>query len=410
MCDSHLITQLHKKIENCNWKSVLFLSKEILTQDPCNFDALFAKSMALFCTAKYSELEEWMKTLPNDVNKNYQLVEIRCKALQIQKSYNQIVALLGGNTLNQLIPPLIEINEVENNPRLNNIRQNALLNLSQAEVFPLDFLNIKASSFNDPLSPESISKSIKNAMMQHKPDLVQKYTNICDKTSQTDDLLITACGCYKYLMNEKIQGRAFVLKATEINPDCEIAWLALIFILTETSEWEQGYTFINKVSRRFPNSDSVSLFAISLYLKSNSVQLAWPWINKKVINDPFYQHELAVAFYIEGDIYKAAQKFTEIIEMKNIPDDIIGSSLINLGHCLRRLGKFQEAINSYTKAIGKNIETPNTLCSIGFTYLLMGQTNEAITWFNSCLSIDNVNPFATRMLDTIFMNLSVLSE
>ena len=42
MCDSHLITQLHKKIENCNWKSVLFLSKEILTQDPCNFDALFA--------------------------------------------------------------------------------------------------------------------------------------------------------------------------------------------------------------------------------------------------------------------------------------------------------------------------------------------------------------------------------
>ncbi|OHT00811.1 TPR Domain containing protein [Tritrichomonas foetus] len=445
MSDLNVFTHLHQSLDNCDWKSVLFFSREILSSDPQNLEALVSKSLALYCSEKYNELEEWMKTIPLSImSKNKQLVEIRCRALLNQQMYSYIIPILGGDLSTPLVPIIMSIDDVLESPTLSAIRQNAISNISQTETFPIEIVGNKNSELTDPLSEKTMTENIKNALMFHDPHLIEQYTKICDRTSQKDDLLLTACGCYKYLNDEKIQGKAYVMKATEENPDCEIAWLSLLFMFTETLEWEQGFITINKVSRRFPNSDSVSLFAISLYLKSGSVQLAWPWIKKSTINDPFYQHEKAVATFMDGQIAEASHLFKEIIDnieninenefqnekrfenikseikdanhendklrykccQKEISKDLVGSSYINFAHCLRRLGEFPDAIEWYTHAIPFHQIEAETLASIGFTYQLMGKIDDAISWFNSCLSVDSVHPFATKMLSVIYMNQS----
>lgn len=432
MDESDWILNLNQSLDNCNWKSALFISQQILSKDPENFSALFGKAISLYSMAKYSELEDWMKSLPVEILRIPQILNIRCLALQNQKQYSTIISLLGGDFLNQFVPHVMQIEEVEKIPSLNQIRQNSIFCLSSpADMtsFPSDFftsrLNHKKSKstdncnnelffLTDPLNPDSISETITHSLMTHQPKLLQKYTKMCDKTSRTDDLLLTACGCYKYLMGEQLQGKAYVMKATEENPDCEIAWLSLIFMLIESSEFELGYTMINRVSGRFPNSQSVSLFAISLSLKSRSTQLAWPWILKEEIDNIFYQHEKAVALFMDGEIAQSKLIFQKIIDesqnkegkplngVDDINNDIIGSAHINLGHCFRRLGKFTEAIDLYQKSISYNISKPEALSSIGFTYLLMGKTDDAVYWLNSCLSINSAHPFATKILGSIF--------
>lgn len=434
MDESDWILNLNQSLENCNWRSALFISQNILSEEPDNFDALFGKAISLYCMAKYPELEDWMKSLPLEILRIPQILNIRCLALQNQKQYSTIISLLGGDFLNQFVPHILQIEEVENIPSLNQIRQNAIFCLSSPTdmlAFPSDFFVSRTgnkskktvneedeesslSFLSDPLNPDSISETISHSMITHQPKLLQKYTKMCDKTSRTDDLLLTACGCYKYLLGDGLQGKAYVMKATEENPDCEIAWLSLIFMLIESSEFELGYTMINRVSRRFPNSKSVSLFAISLSLRSLSTQLAWPWILKEEINCLFYRHERAVALFMDGEIAQSRAIFERIInesannhsKFSNSKDDadsdIIGSAHINLGHCLRRLGKYSEAIDYYQKSISYNANQPEALSSIGFTYLLMGRTDDAVYWLNSCLSINSVHPFATKILDAIF--------
>lgn len=428
MDKSDWILNLNQSLDRCNWKSALFISQHILSQEPDNFDALFGKAISLYSMAKYSELEDWMKSLPEEILRIPQILHVRCLALQNQKQYSLIVSLLGGDFLNQYVPHIMQIEEVEKIPPLSRIRQNAIFCLSSpADMasFPSDFFASRVSNkknrsvdsesdlyfLTDPLNPDSISETISHSMMTHQPKLLQKYTKMCDKTSRSDDLLLTACGCYKYLMGEQLQGKAYVMKATEENPDCEIAWLSLIFMLIESSEFELGYTMINRVSGRFQNSKSVSLFAISLSLKSRSTQLAWPWILKEEINNIFYQHEKAVALFMDGEIAQSKAIFQKIISENtnkslnssdNIDKDIIGTAHINLGHCMRRLGKYSEAIDLYQKSISYDINKPEALSSIGFTYFLMGKTDEAVYWLNSCLSVNSSHPFATKILDSIF--------
>lgn len=428
--ESDLKSNLKQSLEDCNWRSVLFLSEQILKDDQNNFDALFGKAISLFSTCKLVELETWMKTLSiESMQKYYPLLGIRCKALQIRKQFSTIISFLGGDLINQLTPPILETEIVNQIPMLAEIRHNAILNLStqtESAALPADFISHitgnkqfefenDISGFSDPMNPKIIVNTIKVAMMNHQPKLLEKYTKISDKTSINDELLLTACGCYKYLMNEKAHAKIYLTKAIDVNPDCEIAWLSLVFIHTELSEWEQGYTKINKMSRRFPKSREISLFAISLYSKSGSIQLAWPWIKKEEINDVFYYHEKGVALFLEGQIAQARDLFQRIIidltNSEKSPDhlkkqtcDLIGSTYINYGHCLRRLGQFTDAIDAYQNSITFDFRQEEALASIGLTFFLLGKSDDAVVYFNQCLAINSVHPFSTKMLGTIFVS------
>jgi hypothetical protein len=93
-----------------SWKSALFYSDQILTRDPTNLEALTGRALALLCTRKYTELEQWTSGFPPTSIQSERLLAIRCKSLQIVKDYAKIVQILGGDTENSpLAIPVLSV-------------------------------------------------------------------------------------------------------------------------------------------------------------------------------------------------------------------------------------------------------------------------------------------------------------
>ena len=389
---------LQTSFERCHWKSALFYSEKLLHLDKNNFDALFCRAFSLFCTQQFSELEQWMSALPENVAKNDQLLVIRCKGLQATKNYAKIVSILGGYTDTvSLVIPIVTLDEVNKSNLLKPIRENALFNLSHSDYLPKDN-NETQMEPDDPLNPKKIVKAITTAMMTQDPEILQPYSLMTDKTTENDPLILTACGCYSLLNDQADAGEAFLMKAAEEDPDCEIAWLCLISSFINSAEWDQGLSTLRKVIRRFPNSPCVSMFAMTLHLKSGSASLAWPWIQQSDSDNLFVIHERGVALLIDGEVAQESHDFQAVIK-KSTERDLIGAASLNLGHCYRKLGEFNKAISCYEDALSFGTRPSEALASIGFSYHLKGDKDEAILYYNRCLSIDSVHPFATKMLD-----------
>ncbi|KAH0789652.1 Anaphase-promoting complex subunit 6 [Histomonas meleagridis] len=408
MAEESLLAALHRSLDSCDWKSTIFLSDQILETDQNNFEAIFAKCYAFFCNTKYIELEEYAKSLPQNIARDPYILKIRCEGLKSQKLYPQILSILGGDTSNLLLPPLVSLEEVETSEILKPIRDNALFNLSRIETNPIKKMEDILPPTNDPFNPASIQRKVVEAFTLHQPSLLQPFTNKFDHTSNNDALLLSVCGSYQYLNGRTEYGEMLITKATENDPDLELPWLCLLYIYIETAEWDKGLSILKKASRRFPASQSISMFAISLNLKSNSIQNAWQWIQKASMNNTknyFLMHEKAVALLMGGELHEAKKLFEKIIdEQANVEKDIIAATYLNYGHCLRRLKEFDGAIANYQSALSFEFKQAEALASIGFTYQLIGKIDVAILHYNNCLSVDPVHPFATKMLDLALRN------
>ena len=262
---------------------------------------------------------------------------------------------------------------------------------------------------HDPFSPSNIIDKIIEAFKNNDPLVIQPFTLKFDHTSSDDGILLTVCGVYQYLIKSVEYGEVLLIKATESQPELEISWLCLLYLYIETEEWDKGFSILKKASRRFPNSESLCLFAITLNLKSDCVQNAHQWIQKLWRNDTkniFLIHEKGVSLLKEGNIHESQKYFEKIINDKSVNEkDILGSAYINYGHCLRKQNELNKAIESYQSSLSYDYKTAEALASIGFTYHLMGDIDTAILYYNNCLSVDSVHPFATKMLD-IALNAS----
>ena len=391
--------KMKEAMENCSWKSVLFYANNILSVDKCDYNAIFCRSFALFSTNNFRELESWITSLPLKFQIDENLLIIRCKALLANKNYSAVSSLLSTEealpgTSNNIVPPEV----INNSEILRRFKEECLFNLGKTEIPPKQIIKKDADDKLDSLHPKNITKCIVEAMMKKDPSKIQKFTLMTDKRSENDAYIITACACYKILCKEYDSGQAFLIKATEINPDCEIGWLCLIFLFMETGEWDQALSTLKSVNTRFPLSESAAMFGISIYLRSGSPSLAMPWIEKIGIVNDFVKHESAVAQMMDGSLGTALKIFMELENTSN-EQDLRCTSSINAGHCLRRLGKFDEAIEHYNHALSFGYKQEEALASIAFTYHITGKIDDAITFYNKCLAIDPFHPFATKMLN-----------
>lgn len=397
------IESLKESMENCDWKSVLLKSDCIMRNDPFNIDALIGRSIALYSTKKYAELEQWLESIPENNFSNQYLLAIRCKALQEIKDFKQILNLLGGQEA-YAFQPLASAEDVDASPILKPIRDYALFMMEETYKLPRMFQH--NGSTPDPMSVEAVSKDITQAVSKMDATILYKYTTISDHSTASDAIILTSCGCYNYLNGNIESGKAFIIKATQIDPNLEIAWLLYLLILTYNYEYDHAISTIKKIHRSFPNSQNLMMFAATLYLKTKSIQLSRPWINDFFRKDPsdlFMIHEQSVAYFYGHNIAQAFKGFEYTIE-KCEEKVLLGSSFLHKGHCLRRMGKFEEALVSYRESLGTDTCSVEALASIGFTYHLLFDYDNAIISYNECLAINNVHPFATKMLDIALKN------
>jgi anaphase-promoting complex subunit 6 len=399
MANRNQAESLKSSLLSNSWKSALFYSDQILSRDPKNLEALTGRALALLCARKYTELEQWISGLPQITIQSEALLAIRCKALQIVKDYSKIVQILGGDTENNpLAIPVLSITEVSQSKILTAVRQDALFNLSTSDDVARTRKTGTDAQLSDALSSLHITTVIARSLIDKDPRQLEKYVNFADKSTETDPLVLTACGCLAILNGQTQVGESFFMKAVEEDPDCEVGWLSLIWSYMDHSEWDQGLSTLRKVVRRFPSSENVAMFAMNLHLKSGSPILAWNWILQSDVECVFVRHERGVATMMDGDAQEGSREFQEVLKLA-VDRDLLGAASFNLGHCYRKLGEFQKAIESYERALSYDVKQNQVLASIGFCYHLMGEIDQAIRYYDNCLSIDSVHPFATKMLE-----------
>lgn len=395
-----LVKYMRESMESCSWKSVMFYADMILQENKADYEAIFCRMYALYSMGNFRELEQWADSLPNKLMCDEQLLIIRCKALFENKDYAKIITLLAAEAVvDEVILPVIVPKEVvDKSKTLKYFRDTALFNSGRTEIPPASKEQPKITQDHDQLHPEAITSAIIKSMMGKDPTILHKYTLLSDVRSENDAYIVTACGCYRILCDQRESGHALLVKATSIDPSCEIAWLCLIYSLMYAEEWNEAISTLKLVHNRYPQSKSVAMFAMSIHLKSGSPSLAVPWIDMIGDINDFVKHEHAVLTMTEGFYAAALKTFLEIEETSE-ERDLRASSAVNAGHCNRFLGNFDEAINQYNRAISYGAPMQECLASIGFTHHLKGQLDDAILYYNKTLAVDPVHPFATKMLD-----------
>ena len=394
--------QMRNSMETCSWKSVLFYADAILNKKQDDYEAIFCRAFSLYSLKNYRELESWLSSLPQKLQFDEQLLIIRCKALLQNKDYSSVLSLLSSDDQGILQSPTKVQTTIANSKILMELKNESMFNLGKTDIIPTKTTKTDETKQDtqelDPLHPQAITQCIIDAMMKKDPSKIQKFTLLTDKRSEENAYIVTACACYKILNKQLDSGQAFLIKATEIDPDCEISWLCLINLLMETGELDQALSTLKTVNLRFPLSQSATMFGISIHLRSGSPTLAQPWIEKIGLKNDFIRHEAAVAQMMEG-YYDAALKVFIKLENSAEYSDLRCSSAINAGHCLRRTGKFDEAIEHYNHSLSFGFYQNEALVSIAFTYHLSKKIDDAIIFYNKCLAVDPFHPFATKMLN-----------
>lgn len=94
-----------------------------------------------------------------------------------------------------------------------------------------------------------------------------------------------------------------------------------------------------------------------------------------------------------------------LAQVKQVNGSIMSSKweplLNNLGHCARKLGKFDDALNFHQLALVLQPMSASTFSAIGFVHSLKGDLLEAEEAFHKALGIRRDDSFSTSMLNNV---------
>ena len=74
-------------------------------------------------------------------------------------------------------------------------------------------------------------------------------------------------------------------------------------------------------------------------------------------------------------------------------------ALVNLGHCYRKIGKYEQSVDVLTRALALDAYQPGTYIALAFAHHLAGDPINAVDAYHKALSLRPEDPFAISMLE-----------
>ncbi|XP_054162340.1 cell division cycle protein 16 homolog [Oppia nitens] len=241
-------------------------------------------------------------------------------------------------------------------------------------------------------------------------DLAHKLVDLYPESS----LSWFAVGCYYLLINKTDAARRFLSKATTLDNVLAPAWLLYGHSFAVESEHDQAMAAYFKASHLM-NGCHLPLLYIGLeYGLTDNPKLAERFFKQALDiapNDPFVLHELGVIAYQSSNYIIAEKYFREALniiknrkEITVLPDKW-EPLLNNMGHVLRKLKRYEEAIDFHKQALILCPQNPSTYSSLGFVYSLMTKWNESVEYFHKALGLKRDDSFSTAMLGHVINHL-----
>jgi anaphase-promoting complex subunit 6 len=117
--------------------------------------------------------------------------------------------------------------------------------------------------------------------------------------------------------------------------------------------------------------------------------------------DPLLLNEMGVVLYHQEKLAQSVQLFTQALtvaeEIESSPEAWV-STRSNLGHALRRLQRFPEALEQFEEALRLGGKDPQLFCAKGLCLLECGEPFEAVNALHEALAMSPQDAVATDLL------------
>ncbi|XP_034112514.1 cell division cycle protein 16 homolog [Drosophila albomicans] len=208
-----------------------------------------------------------------------------------------------------------------------------------------------------------------------------------------------AVGCYYDMIGKSDPARRYLSKATSLDRLYGPAWLAYGHSFANENEHEQAMAAYFKATQLMRGCHLPLLYiGVECGLTKN-LELAEKFFLQAMTIAPmdvYVLHELGVIKY-EYEYYDGAatifQCTVDIIKQRAKTNNEEISArweplFINLGHSLRRIGKYEEALYNFQYALLLKPQSAPTYTSMGFIHALLGNLDEAIEYFHKSLALN----------------------
>lgn len=219
-----------------------------------------------------------------------------------------------------------------------------------------------------------------------------------------DAITWLAVGYYYLVSGVFDTARLYLQKSSALDPRLVHAWVAIGHAYAAKDESEHAMTAYSTAARLCPGSHLPMMFMGIQHARQSSIGLAarlfWSAAEADAA-DPAPRHELGVLAYRKGDITRAVEYFQAALGLwrrpvtgsdSNAPSRAVGrkaeaeeATLVNLGHCFRRLEQFDRAKSCYERALSLYPNCPQTVVALAVTLHSMRNFELAVAMYHRAL-------------------------
>jgi anaphase-promoting complex subunit 6 len=215
-----------------------------------------------------------------------------------------------------------------------------------------------------------------------------------------------AVGSYYYLISRYEAARRFLSKATTTDRNFGPAWIGFGHAFAIEGEHDQAMAAYFTASKLMPGAYQPLLYVGIEYNKTNNPKLAERFFDQALTiapEDPTIKHELGQIAFQNANYTKAEKYFKEALKnVQSLSSGVILDTweplVNNLGHAIRKQGRYEEALEYHQQALVLVPQNSHTLSAIGFIYSLLGNCEQAISYFHKALSLRRDDTFSVQML------------
>ena len=219
---------------------------------------------------------------------------------------------------------------------------------------------------------------------------------------------------YYFVTGKHTQTRRYLTKSMNLDPHFAHAHLLFGLSFSSEGEHDQAIAAFSHAARYMRGSHIPLMYLGKEYFATNAIPIATSFFKNALAlapNDPSLLQEIGLVLSSSGNYEKAEKYFKCTVSLLwNIDSHVTLQAwepvYNNLGHVLRKQGKYQEAIELHMKALQLSPNEPSTLTSIAFVYLLMGDFEKVIEYCNKSLRVKREDQVTIELLQMAMKELA----
>ena len=267
--------------------------------------------------------------------------------------------------------------------------------------------------------------NITSAILNHDPyhtHTILLHTTCCVQKNKCEELFslghrLVQCspssalswyvvGCYYLTINNHQNARKYLTKSLTLDTNFGPAHIAFGLSFAAEGEHDQAISAFSNAARVMQGSHLPLLYLGREYYLTGAITTSTRFMRSAydlAPSDPLLLHEIGYVVASVGSYPKAERYFKQALAQLEVVDVHLTLSAWepvynNLGHVLRKQGKYDEALSCHFNSLQLGPHNPSTLTAIAFLYLLLGRLNLVVEYANQSLCIKREDHFALEVL------------